>query len=1122
MRYFKRALLFVLVMFFCLSNISYGLMYWTEYEFNDVQQSSFDRPDEKCLARIVAGSVSATCTVIDPNFIITAAHWTGHTVVGRTVYVGEDTDTKYIIAQLKRGDYVGGLGVPYSPDIAICKIKKVINPNTSFPSGYDYINDPNGWLEDANLSSWIDLYDKDCESGSEVIIGGFGPIRTGVFYDSDPITNYGGYRDIFWGRNIISSVNSGSSEMDIAYDAVGTEGYIKYETKGGDTDSGSGWFIKDVYEWKLAGMFKSPTLSLQLSSYVDWIDGKIAEMGNQRIKPIIADVNWNGGEQDDWALSSNWVKNRTPILNDIVAIDNLTTALLSSGEYNIHKLLLGVDNGGSLFQNGGVLNVQRDVYIGGQDLIQGEYKISCGSLISGSISVGCGGGGLLQIDNSSANITTQILSFGPNAFFMADANSVIQLSASSESHGLDFDTNGNFHLSEDVNSVSLSGLDSLTLQCTSSEENAYKTVIIEIEVAGANTDMPIATSFSMDNFIINRLIVGCNPEDINDIAGKVSVKLVDDYNNCGNNEIVNHEAMFVNNLEIKAGGTFEVDETTGEMPFKLFYLNNGNPKQFLMGDINLDGIVDSIDLATCISNENLSGASWSDGDVNGDRLVNTYDTQIVTKAMTSAKGVWPPDGATVRRGGELLLSWIPPTEAISHNVYLGTDPNDVFEADMLSPEYMGSYEVGEYNPGSTIGRIKTYYWRVDEVDPNSKIIKGDVWSFTYAPENTVHNITNNTYFDSVKEAVEDVNTVDGDVIILDRETYFELPVNYYGKEITIQSKDPYDWDTISNTIVRNNLGGVFIFNDGTTKTSILSGVTVTGEGAAALGIIFESSGKISNCIIKDLAIGVGCSGSGSPHINNCFIVGNSVYGIVFDSVSDIALITNNTLVNNTIGLLFIDGVLPEISNCIIWDNNDDLSGCYATYSCISDGDSGIGNITGESNEPQFIDPNNGDYHLKGSSPCIDSGDPNMVIDPNECDIDGESRILGKILNTIDMGADEVGCLSIKDSNHTYWVQMGSPDCWCYQRQCYGDIDGEMLYDWYPVSQSDLSIFTNSYLKSFEELPEGGVCCDLDHKSLYGYYPVSGSDLEIISDYYMLGYNNVPICEEEVDINFWKN
>ena len=45
----------------------------------------------------------------------------------------------------------------------------------------------------------------------------------------------------------------------------------------------------------------------------------------------------------------------------------------------------------------------------------------------------------------------------------------------------------------------------------------------------------------------------------------------------------------------------------------------------------------------------------------------------------------------------------------------------------------------------------------------------------------------------------------------------------------------------------------------------------------------------------------------------------------------------------------------------------------------------------------------GDYHLLPDSPCIDSGDPNYIAEPNETDLDGKPRVVGV---RIDMGAYE--------------------------------------------------------------------------------------------------------------------
>lgn len=103
-------------------------------------------------------------------------------------------------------------------------------------------------------------------------------------------------------------------------------------------------------------------------------------------------------------------------------------------------------------------------------------------------------------------------------------------------------------------------------------------------------------------------------------------------------------------------------------------------------------------------------------------------------------------------------------------------------------------------------------------------------------------------------------------------------------------------------------------------------------------------------------------------------------------------ITGNSAEENGGGLYGCHGA---ITNCIIWDNASDFGNqlyysSTPTYSCIQDWTGvGTGNIT---NDPLFVKPNSGDYHLKSAygrwnpntlqwvfdditSPCIDTGKP---------------------------------------------------------------------------------------------------------------------------------------------------
>ncbi len=92
----------------------------------------------------------------------------------------------------------------------------------------------------------------------------------------------------------------------------------------------------------------------------------------------------------------------------------------------------------------------------------------------------------------------------------------------------------------------------------------------------------------------------------------------------------------------------------------------------------------------------------------------------------------PPDGST-HVDADIVLSWSPGGNAISHDVYFGTDSNDVNNATHESDEYMGNPDVNTYAPPRLVSDT-TYYWRIDEVNP-SGTAKGNVWNFkTGMPE----------------------------------------------------------------------------------------------------------------------------------------------------------------------------------------------------------------------------------------------------------------------------------------------------------------------------------------------------------------------------------------------------
>ncbi len=84
---------------------------------------------------------------------------------------------------------------------------------------------------------------------------------------------------------------------------------------------------------------------------------------------------------------------------------------------------------------------------------------------------------------------------------------------------------------------------------------------------------------------------------------------------------------------------------------------------------------------------------------------------------------------------DVVLSWEAGATATAHDVYLGTDFDDVNDANRGNPlgVLVSEGQVGtSYDPAGYIKLGTTYYWRADEVnEPN--IWKGVVWSFATRP-----------------------------------------------------------------------------------------------------------------------------------------------------------------------------------------------------------------------------------------------------------------------------------------------------------------------------------------------------------------------------------------------------
>ncbi len=78
------------------------------------------------------------------------------------------------------------------------------------------------------------------------------------------------------------------------------------------------------------------------------------------------------------------------------------------------------------------------------------------------------------------------------------------------------------------------------------------------------------------------------------------------------------------------------------------------------------------------------------------------------------------------------LSWTAGNGAKSHNVYIGTSYDNVFNASTNSSEFKGNQTGTSYTLDESYQSINPYYWRVDTVDGSGNVIKGSVNSFNVA------------------------------------------------------------------------------------------------------------------------------------------------------------------------------------------------------------------------------------------------------------------------------------------------------------------------------------------------------------------------------------------------------
>jgi hypothetical protein len=148
------------------------------------------------------------------------------------------------------------------------------------------------------------------------------------------------------------------------------------------------------------------------------------------------------------------------------------------------------------------------------------------------------------------------------------------------------------------------------------------------------------------------------------------------------------------------------------------------------------------DSTLMIGADNLGGTGAFYGAIDEVRLYDTAMTQEQIQAVMFEAGAKPelslvprPADKEIDVARDVVLTWRPGIYAATHNVYFGTDYNNVNEATVSDPRGVLARQNQvdtAYDPEGLLEYNRTYYWRIDEVndaDPNSPW-RGNVWSFT--------------------------------------------------------------------------------------------------------------------------------------------------------------------------------------------------------------------------------------------------------------------------------------------------------------------------------------------------------------------------------------------------------
>lgn len=353
-------------------------------------------------------------------------------------------------------------------------------------------------------------------------------------------------------------------------------------------------------------------------------------------------------------------------------------------------------------------------------------------------------------------------------------------------------------------------------------------------------------------------------------------------------------------------------------------------------------------------------------------------------------------------------------------------------------------------------------------------------------------------FNTIQAAIDDSN--DGDTVIVADGIYTgegnrDIDFRKYShglppgptRAITVRSANGPGNCIIDCNGTENDPHGGFRFENGEDSNSVIMGFAIINGYARCEsyappfavceylgGAIYcwRSSPTISNCIISGNTAGTGYGGGiscfvGNPTVSNCTFIGNSA---------------------KAGGGIDCWASSPTVTNCILWGNSDsggtdesaqiDGTTVVVNYCCIQGLTGGLGGIGSIGDDPCFVDPCNGDYHLKSeegrwepnseswvqddvTSHCVDAGNPGCPVG-DEPAPNGNRRNMGAYGGTTEASKSPANWRSIGDMTND-WI-LDSNDLkvfvgyWLERGDCIpSDLDRNQLVDF-----NDFALFSGSW------------------------------------------------------------